>query len=117
MQTMIKRPAKDFPDICRALGYRKRAVYVCPTTRAVISGVNWSGGSRSVYHGVDLASGHIQTAAHFGQPAPWANPFEGATIDILPGKALIETGTFCGKAATMRIYVHPDNMPALLAAA
>ncbi len=114
--TMIKRSAKDFPAICRALGYRKRSVYVCPATQHTIRGVNWDGGSRSIYHGVDLATGNTQTAAHFGAPAPWANPYEGTKVEIQPGKALVVTGTFCGKASTMFIYVHPDNMPALLAA-
>ena len=112
--TMIKRPAKDFPDLCRALGYRKRSVYVCPATSVNINGVNWSGGSRSTYHGVDLATGAVKTASHFGVPAPWSNQYEGASVELVPGKAIVETGTFCGKTAAMFIYVHPDNMPALL---
>ncbi len=111
---MVKLSSKDFPEICRALGYRKKTVWVSPTTSATITGVNWSGGSRSTYHGVDLTTFKVLTGAHFGTPAPWANPYEGAKVDILPGKALVETGVFCGKAATMHIYVHPDNMPALL---
>jgi hypothetical protein len=110
----ILRPAKDFPDLCRALGYRKRKVYVCPRTSVSIQGVNWSGGSRTTYHGVDLASGQVQSAGHFGTPAPWANPYEGATVELVPGKAIVTTGTFCGKASVMFIYVHPENMPALL---
>jgi hypothetical protein len=112
--TTIKRSSKDFPDLCRALGYRKRNVYVTATTRVNINGVNWSGGSRSTYHGVDLATGAVNTANHFGVPAPWSNQYEGATVDLVPGKAIVQTGTFCGKASVMFIYVHPDNMPALL---
>jgi len=111
---MIKRNAKEFSELCRALGYRKKTVYVSATTSVTITGVNWSGGSRSTYHGVDLESGRINTASHFGIPAPWANQYEGATVELVPGKALVETGTFCGKPAVMFIYVHPDNMPALL---
>ncbi len=114
--TTIKRNAKDFAVICKALGYRKKTVYVCPVTETTIHGVNWDGGSRSVYHGVDLASGHYRTAAHFGNPAPWANPYEGSRVEIKPGMALVKTGTFMGKPSVMFIYVHPDNMPALLEA-
>ena len=110
----IKRKAKEFASICKALGYRKRDVYVVPTTSTTIHGVNWCGGSRSIYHGVDLLTGEIQSAAHFSNPAPWVNPYEGTTVEILPGKALVKTGIFCGKPAVMFIYIHPSNMPMLL---
>lgn len=114
MYRSIKRPASDFRDICRALNYRKRTVYVTVTERVTITDVNWSGGTRSTYHGLDIASGAINTANHFSVPAPWANQYEGAVVDLKPGKAIVRTGFFCGKVSAMTIYIHPDNMPALL---
>ena len=114
--TMIKRDAKEFSVLCRAVGYRKKSVYICPAKSVTITGVNWSGGSRSIYHGADLVSGNVNTATQFGRPAPWANPYEGSTVELVPGKAILKTGTFCGKDSIMFIYVHPDNMPALLTA-
>ena len=106
--------SKLFPDLCRAFGYRKRNVFLSACTSITITGVNWSGGSRTIYTQVFLESLSVQTAGHLGVPASWNNPYEGAEIKLEPGKLIVTTGTFMGKTATMHIYVHPDNMPALL---
>ena len=95
---------------------RKKKAIITPTTSVTINGLNWSGGSRSVYSAVDLATGQIKTATHTSNPPPWANPYEGQQLEIPRGIAIVSHGTFCGKPATPIIYAHPDDMARLLPA-
>lgn len=110
----IELPSTEFRSICTQLGYRRRKVRVQATESVVLQDLNWSGGTRNVYHGMDLESGAIVTASQLSRPHPMDNEAEGARVALAPGKAIIRTGHFCGKEAMMVIYVHPSNMPNLL---
>ena len=106
-------PTKQIP-FAKQLGYRKRKVNVRAAESFTIHGVNWSGGSKTVYHAVDLVTNEVKSLGHFGDRAPWDNPYEGATLPTVPGIAVVQTGWFCGKTATMFVTVHPADMPKLL---
>lgn len=108
-----KIPTKEVKDIARLIGYRKKTVCVKPATEHTMHGVNWSGGSRTQYTMVDLRTMKALTP-DLGRPPPWANPAEGAKVEIPPDCVLIAHGIFCGKPATAFMYVHPDSMPRML---
>jgi len=117
VMNMIKLDSKSVPMI-RALfpDYRKRQIVVWPTETVTIYDLNWSGGTRAQYHAIDLVSGQLKSFAHWSSPPPWDNPHEGARVNLLPGYAVAKTGDFCGKTATLYLYVHPADIPKLLPA-
>lgn len=99
-------------DLARIFNYRKRKVTLVTTGRVTLSDLNWSGGSISRYTAIDLETGAMSGRDH-SMVAPWDNRAEGVTVDIPENVAVIETGTFRGKPATMRIYVRPENVDGL----
>jgi len=107
-------PTKNFGSLARVLRYRKRKVRVVPTTRVTITDIYWSGGSRSVYHAYDLETGEVAALNSRTHLFPTKNPVEGTTLDIPAGVAVVVTGTFMGKPATMSIYARPENLPATI---
>lgn len=111
----ITIPTKQVRDIAKICGYRKREVTIVATDKVTLTNLNWSGGTRSEYRGIDLASGATTKPALSMNP-PWANLHEGQTIDLPAGFIIARTGYFCGRESMMTIYVHPSNMPALLPA-
>ncbi len=110
----IELPATEFRSICAQLGYRRRKVRIQATESVMLTDLNWSGGTRNTYHGLDIESGAIATASQLSRPHPMDNEAEGARVALAPGKAIIRTGVFLGKEAMMVIYVHPFNMPGRL---
>lgn len=115
MTPAIEQPTKNVPLI-RTLfpSYRKRNVMIRATTKVAFHDLNWSGGTRKEYTAVDLRNGNAKTMRGWNALAPWNNPYEGSSVELKPGFAVVETGHFCGKESVMRIHVHPDNMPLLL---
>lgn len=109
----IERPATDFRELCALLAYRKRTVRVVSTLSVTLYGLNWEGGSKSVYSVVDIINWRAFTP-ELGIPHPLDNENEGAKIAMRPGIVICQHGWFCGKASQMTINVHPENMPALL---
>lgn len=107
------RPSSDFKAICQRLGYRKKTVRVWPGTHVTLSGLNWSGGSKTQYHAFSLVDGRL-SSPRFDGPPPWANPVEGVRVEIPLDTVVVSTGFFCGKPSTMYIYARPENMPQLL---
>lgn len=111
--TSVEIETKQVADIARRLGYRKKKVRVWPTQTVTLSGLNWSGGTKYEYHFMSLLDDKIGTAV-LDKDAPWNNRYEGQKVELATNLIAIKTGIFCGKAATMYIYVHPDNMPRLI---
>ena len=127
---------KNSPEIKRIIlagfsGYRK--------TKAGLDsfpehGLNinsyWDGGSRSEYAIVELATMQrkslpTNTHPYFdiarrglanGESNAISTDHVGnVTLNILPeGFALVQAGTFCGKAAIARVYLNPANITPLL---
>lgn len=68
----------------------------------------WSGGSRYLYLSVDLATGQA-TSLVDTISAPWSNRRMTTTRLIVPGIAIVRTGTFEGKPSAPVFYIHPDD--------
>jgi hypothetical protein len=102
-------------DIVSAGGpqYRKHAVIVTIGTSAELHGTYWDGGSRSSYALVDTR--RIGTIRTFPQYAPpqFGGPSEPVRVDIRPGQALQERGTFCGKPATASLTMSQSDFDAV----
>lgn len=109
--------AKDAQDIIRAAfpSYRKRNATIEARTAVTLQDLNWSGGTKSEYAAVRLADGRAVKPSLDRDP-PWTNRHEGARVDMVPGIALVRAGWFCGKASTVTIYVHPDDLARTLPA-
>lgn len=75
----------------------------------------WSGGSRTLYSAVELATGRAVPLVDT-MSAPWAPDRQTRTSPMKPGIAVVETGHFCGKPAGTTFILHPDNAAALLPA-
>lgn len=113
----LKIPTKQVASIVRAAAknYRKRTVSVVPTESVTLHDLNWSGGTRSEYATVEIATlRRIGDLSRYHMMAPWNNPAEGATLPIVPGVIVVRTGFFCGKESEATLYVHPADMPKTL---
>jgi hypothetical protein len=112
----IELEAKDFRNIIAATfpGYRKRKVYLNARGSVTFTGLNWSGGSRSEYQSCTLEGRPLGNMNHHNQVAPWDQVAEGKSVEIPRGACVVEGGHFCGKQSTLRIYIHPDDMPRYL---
>jgi hypothetical protein len=80
----------------------------------------WDGGSRGVYAIVNLETNQVWRAPtshpHFDRKPTGERCGELEVIELPPNCALVQGGTFCGKPATVTVYLHPDNMVKLLPA-
>jgi len=114
--TTIKAKLSDVAPITRAAfpSWRGRKARVRPVESMTLHDLNWSGGTRSQYVAIELATLRRAAGEHMNMPAPWANPFEGKQIALAPGLAIVEHCIFCGKDLGCTIYVHPADMPRLL---
>ena len=84
-----------------------------------IQGTTWSGGSRSVFRLLDLATGRFaelsMTASRKpGDPFGWIPDIDGNEVRLRPGFAVVESVTYRGKDLGLRATVHPDNAAKLL---
>jgi len=112
----IKRDAKEFKNILAAVGYRRKTVWIEASESVTTYGLNWSGGSISHYTAITLDGKPVGDMSKYNMMAPWQNPGEGAKLPIPQGVVVVKHGFFCGKASHATIYIHPADMPALLAA-
>ncbi len=116
MQKDFTIARKDFPFAKSFPNYRKTRVRVVVAEQTTVYDLNWSGGTKNEYHAICLETGEVKTMDAWGLPAPWNNPREGQTLEIIPGFAVAVTGHFCGKPSTMAVYVHPYNVVQFLPA-
>ena len=84
--------------------------------RVTFNGLNWSGGSRSTYRACRLDGTPIESQHDMSAPPPWSNPFEGKTVSIPAGCAVVEHSIFCGKDMGLTIYAPPADVAPLLPA-
>ena len=113
---MIEVKSKDVQSIVSATfpNYRRQKVYIEPCTSVTLRGLNWSGGTKAEYRACTVDGRSLANKIDMGAPAPWNNQYEGLKIILPPDVLIVQGGHFGGKTATLRIYVHPDNMPKLL---
>lgn len=91
---------------------RKFSVEVCD--RVTLRNTYWSGGTRSTYSLIHLASG--ERAAPNGNAAPFqfGGDLEGREVDIPEGCAVREHVIFCGEDLGLRFYVRAADVAPLL---
>lgn len=112
--TTIYLEGRDIPASLRgSYTGNKFKVEVCETVTIPADAGLWSGGSRSNYHGVDLATGQ-RSQLSFSLASPWDNQRRDREVKLVPGKAVVESIMFQGKDLGLRIYLHPDNATKLL---
>lgn len=70
--------------------------------RVTFYDLNWSGGTRNTYTLVRLTDGATDPGVR--NLPPWANPFEGKTVEIPAGFAIVEHSFFCGKDSGLTVY-------------
>jgi hypothetical protein len=115
--TNVRR--QDVDMIVRATfpEYRGRKIRVAAAEGVTLHDLNWSGGTRSQYRGASLSGQSLGNADRYNQLAPWdSRQIEGQRLPLVPGVVVVEHSMFCGKDTGLRIYVHPADMPRLLAA-
>lgn len=115
----VKVRKTDVAQIVQATfpAYRGRKIRIEPRKSVHVCGLNWDGGSRSQYRGCTLTGRPTGSLDRYNQRAPWDNPAEGQSLELVPDVALVRHSIFMGKDTGLTIYVHPDSMPKLLPAA
>jgi hypothetical protein len=116
MTTLYLEP-RAVPDVFRRAfpHYSGRKFQVRTAESVTLHDNYWSGGTKSDYMGVNLASGEI----HSPECSEYGNPFvhpDIPTVRLAPGLAIVEHSRFCGKDMGIVIHVHPDNLGKLLPA-
>ena len=107
----------DIPAHLRsAIPYSGRKWQICSATSVHIGNQQWSGGSRTTFRLINLASGKV-IPIEDQRPFP-ANHFElgRREFPMRPDAALVEHTIFCGKDLGIRLHVHPDNITRFLPA-
>lgn len=94
---------------------KKAVVYLVEEVTIPADAGTWSGGTRSIYEALELATGRTASITDTFS-APWSSDRNARTIKLKPGYAILETGTFCGKPATPTIYCLPSEVFAALPA-
>jgi len=119
---------QEVKNIIRAAfpGYRKHNAGLTEFKGEVNINSYWDGGSKSEFALVELTTMRTRALPTASHPyydlhgATGENPVIRAErgnvyLKALPeGYALVEAGTFCGKAATARVYLNSTNMTKLL---
>lgn len=111
---------KTAPELLRVIraampSYKKHTATLFVTERVTLSGTYWSGGSRSSYYAVDLATGVCSGAPHYNPPQ-FGGPQRDPEVEVPEGVAIVKGGIFMGKPATATVFINPANAAKLLPA-
>jgi hypothetical protein len=106
-------PLAEAPGISRIVraavpNYRKRSVRIRVANTVALHGTFWDGGSRSTYTAVDLATARCIDAPQYA-PAAFGGPSQAPVVELPRNVAIVESGVFCGKPATVRVHIRPEN--------
>lgn len=91
---------------------RKHKVRIQPAQSVECNGTYWDGGSRSTYCTLDLnarTTGRID----YSTSPEWFGGKPTPIVTLTPRTAVVQGGTFCGKDATLCVYVLPCDLPRL----
>ena len=114
MQT-ISLESNQVPESLKN-GYNGRKFKVKVTKSMTMHQTYWSGGSRSEYSGIALATGQLAAVPGVAAPYEFGGDMEGKSIALKPGFAVVEHSVFQGKDMGLTFYIHPDNAPQFLPA-
>lgn len=109
---------KQAAPIIRATfpGYAGRMVRIVPSSTVTFHDLNWSGGTRNQYRACRLDGAPLPSRVAMNAPAPWENPYEGHTVEIPQGAAVVEHTIFCGKDLGLRIHARQEDLAPMLPA-
>lgn len=115
METVYLSP-NEVPEVLRRAcrGYAGTKFKVRAATQVRFDDNAWSGGTKSDYWGLDLATGEL-----FDPPRnDYGTPFTGGvpTVELEPGKAIVEHSRFCGRDTGITFHLHPENVALALPA-
>lgn len=99
--------------ICRAVGYTGRKIKLNVTDKVRMLGTYWDGGSRSTYHGINLATMASVDLPHFNPPQ-FGGPSSPPEIELKDNLAIVEWSVFCGKDTGLTINIQASNAAPLL---
>lgn len=92
---------------------RKFKAYPVESIKIPATAGLWEGGSRDMYHAIDLATGE-----RCDMPGQNSAPLNTARVErhvaLVPGYAVVRESVFCGKDGGLTFYVHPVNVTALI---
>jgi hypothetical protein len=96
-------------------GYTGRKFVAVVAESVELLGAYWSGGSRSVYRAVELATGRTESpAAAIADPPAFGGPASAPAVEIPAGWVIVEHQQ--GPSACVVFHVRPDCVAALLPA-
>jgi len=115
-RTTLYLDRNSVPDVLRG-AYRgnKFRVVVTESVHIPSHAGLWDGGSRDTFRGVRLTDG-AEVPLSDNMSAPWDAKRQDFTAKLVPGIAVVEHSTFCGKDMGLRIYVHPSDAAPMLSA-
>ena len=104
---------KDYPalknQVLRVLPkYRKHKAIVVFADSVEMHDTAWDGGSRSSYSFLNTATGSMYDAPQYAPPQ-FGGPREAPRRQIPAGTIGISCGIFCGKPATVTVYLNPAD--------
>jgi len=109
----IEVPTSQVKSIVNATfsDYRRKTVCIVTTGQCTLMDLNWSGGTRSEYRACMLPDetgrAHpIHARIDLHAPHPLDNKFEGKTVQVPDGCAIVQGGHFCGKVSRLYIYIN-----------
>lgn len=95
-------------------GYTGTKFKAVACERAALHDTYWSGGTRSTYVLVEIATGRTIQPNGVAAPHAFGGTLEGAEVEIPSGYVLREHSTFCGKDHGLTFYVRPADIAPLL---
>ena len=110
MNNTLHFDRNDIPStLLRAVdGYSGRKFRVTARESVTLTDMQWSGGTRSTYTVVNLATGETKPIT---DPRPFPqNQYTPEPIKTVNDWCVVEHSMFCGKDMGITFHVHPDNI-------
>jgi hypothetical protein len=109
----MKAKTKDYKRIIKRVlpEYHKQSINVVAAENVTLYDLNWSGGTKNIYHFAPVNGNEIDLPFDMGARAPWNNPYENQKVNIPQGFCVIQEGFFRGQETSATIYFHPNDMP------
>jgi len=109
--------AKQIKPAFLPIPYRKRSVFVYAydTDEDFQQSINsyWDGGSKSYYTMLETANPG-RNIPLTTDPTTNFPKFTDRSVRVPLGYCILESGVFCGKTATAKIYIHAKDFPSIL---
>lgn len=108
----VKVRRKDVEALIQATfpEYTGRKFKVVVRRAVVICGLNWGGGSRTVYRACTLEGESLGGSDKYNAQAPWANQGEGKMLELVVGNCVVAHEVYAGKDMGLTFYVAAENM-------